>query len=440
MRKITLLFFVFTAFLLNAQVITTEDFGTYTIGDLEGQNGWYKSVKTNDAYYSSPQIATGTLSYPGYLSSGQSKWIVLNPTNGDAANSLTRISTKSTAMKLADMTSNGGKMYISFLAKIGALSVDNSARDFFTFESSTTSSMTRGRVIAKYSSTTNNVEIGISKNSSTPTLFADARNVSVDETFLVVLEYEINATASNDDPVSIYLNPDLSSDEATNAVNKITATDVQTDYTSASNAIMYNIRQRLIDGKISGIRVGYKWVDVVPQQTGALTLIAPELKNIGSITSNGFTATWVPVAKAVGYNVIVYQGSTQVQSNYVAGQAISTYDVVGLNANTIYTYKIQAVGNATTYLNSITSLPSSNITTTTTSLNKTTVSTTLTVVNKTIIASEIGNLKIYSMQGAQVLSADNVKSVDSNLAKGMYIVRFSDALGNQTSQKITINN
>jgi hypothetical protein len=73
-----------------------------------------------------------------------------------------------------------------------------------------------------------------------------------------------------------------------------------------------------------------------------------------------------------------------------------------------------------------------------TSLNNTTISNFVNVIDKTIQLQEVGNVEVYNFQGAKLLSAKNTKSIDTNLSNGLYIVKFTNSLNQQSIQKITI--
>ena len=57
---------------------------------------------------------------------------------------------------------------------------------------------------------------------------------------------------------------------------------------------------------------------------------------------------------------------------------------------------------------------------------------------KTIFASEVGTMRIYNLQGSQVLLAEKVNNVDTHLTTGFYIVQFTSETGQKTVQKIAI--
>jgi len=103
---------------------------------------------------------------------------------------------------------------------------------------------------------------------------------------------------------------------------------------------------------------------VVGNTFGAsLTPLSPPttISDATAITNSGFTAGWSEVSNASGYLVKVYNGSTLVSTTRVG--AVLTSAITGLTANTSYTYKVIAIGDATSYSSSTESSPSNSFTT-----------------------------------------------------------------------------
>ncbi len=103
-----------------------------------------------------------------------------------------------------------------------------------------------------------------------------------------------------------------------------------------------------------------------------LGLAIPIVGTASSISTTGFTANWTPVANAVSYNVLTYLTSNLVSTTNVSGQASSSLSISGLAMGTTYTYKVVAVGDGITYLNSDPSAASAiakTLTTTVSALN-----------------------------------------------------------------------
>lgn len=257
MKKIsTVLLLTMAFFGLNAQVFT-ENFEDAVAGsDLEGYNEWFVSAKAGDALGASPVIAEGSLNYPGYIGAGVGHVAVLDPAVGDDA-STQRISTRLVTFG-EDPLQNvvGDKIYAAFLVNVSDASKTGTLRDFFTFEGSATSSMTRGRVFARVTSE-GVLNFGISKNTGTASAIVEsAPELYCDVDYLLVMVYE-GIEGDNNDVVSLYINPDLTKSEAEQS-NVITATDAASDYSSTAK-LGINLRQRAIGARIGGIRVAKTW-------------------------------------------------------------------------------------------------------------------------------------------------------------------------------------
>ena len=266
MKKLFLLLMLCISIMaVNAQSVFVENFATAPInGNVEGYNDWHVSPKSSDANGVSPKVAEGALFYTGYAGSNIGNVAVLDSAIG-VTSSNQRISTK--IVKFGDDTLKavvGEKIYAAFLVNISNQSY-RSYRDFFTYEGSKTSSMTRGRIFAKVSTDGTELFLAVSKNSSSSAEYVESTSISgltlsTNLNYLLVLVYETNEGDSND-KITLYINPDLSKSEA-EQTNKLEAKDTQTDY-SASSGLGINLRQRGIGAQVGGIRVGKSWNSVL---------------------------------------------------------------------------------------------------------------------------------------------------------------------------------
>ena len=269
MKKIfTILMVSLAVFSLNAQVFTEYFEGATLSSPLEGYNGWIVSPKASEANGTSPIINFGLLTYPGYAGSEIGNVVVIASIVGDVS-ATQRISTKKIQLGENDLTNVvGEKIYAAFLVNVSINSKKGAVRDFFNFEGSETSSMTRGRVFAKIYAN-GDVTFGITKNNTTVT---ESSVFYTDATYLLVMVYE-GVEGESNDILTLYINPDLSKAEA-EQTNQLVAADAQTDY-SASAKLGINIRQRGIGAQIGGIRVGKSW-DAVTKGTTTSVLNKPD--------------------------------------------------------------------------------------------------------------------------------------------------------------------
>lgn len=254
-KQFLLLVMCIVATTLNAQVFV-ENFATAPNGgDVEGYNDWYVSKKSSDALGVSPKIEEVTLFYTGYAGSDIGKVAVLDSLVGKASDSQ-RISSRMVVIGSDTLVSaDGQKMYAAFLVSILPNS-NSSYRDFFTWEGSTTSSFTRGRVFVKNIKGTTDIQFAVSKNSASSGVYVESEVIpgGVGTYNLLVLEYDAIEGDGND-VISLYINPDLSKPAAEQT--KLSSTDPQSDY--KTEKIKINIRQRGVGAYIGGIRVGTSW-------------------------------------------------------------------------------------------------------------------------------------------------------------------------------------
>lgn len=326
-KQILLLVFISLAATLSSQVFI-ENFETATVnGNLEGYNGWYVSLKSGDNYGVSPKIDEYPLFYTNYPGSNIGHVAVLDSAIG-AVSTTQRISTKKIVFAPGDTlkaSATGVKIYSAFLVNINPVSY-RSFRDFFNYEGSATSSMTRGRVFAKNNTAGTEVAFAVTKNSSSTTDFDAASTTTLGLTLgtgvnhLLVLKYEVVEGASND-VLTLYVNPDPTKTEA-EQTNKLTAPDTQTDYgTTAWLGI--NLRQRAVGAQIGGIRVGRSWDAVVMGKTSGVNRTETNRHNI-FVTGNQIVtgaAGQLRVFLISGAEVI----KTQVTGQYTHNLSAGTY-------------------------------------------------------------------------------------------------------------------
>jgi len=364
MKKITLLLIlcILTDLTMKGQLLYSDDFSTYSVGNLEGQNGWVVSLKSADANGSSPLVVDEQISYSNYIHSGQGK-VVRYVTEGvDGSNS--RISAKSWGNAITS-----GSLYVGFMVRFVNATQSNTSggRDFFgaTFNNSGGTTL-RGRIFLRKGTAANTIQLCITKNSTpsgTGTYWSG--DLSINDTHFLVVKYTIVGTANSkesDDTYRLYIDPIIGSNEASATI----FTDVFDATTVADGSGLNNfcLREKGDDMKISGIRVATTWEDVVKASPSSLIqLSAPTVGTPTNVTDNGFTAHWTPVDNATGYDVKVYLGANLINTINVSGQSTSSVEITGLMSGMTYTYQVVAKGDGTTYGDSDPSASSSEITT-----------------------------------------------------------------------------
>jgi len=186
---------------------------------------------------------------------------------------------------------------------------------------------------------------------------------------------------------------------------------------------------------------GIYLLQVITRTTNPALLAKPTVSAASGISSTGFTANWTAVANATGYKVRVYQAGTEITNSPFSanGQATESLSIADLIAETAYSFKVQAIGDGdVNFSDSFLSFAGLVTTSIGTSLDELNTSNFAIVSGKKISFAEAGSVSIFSLQGAQVYQAKNVNSVDTNLATGLYILQFTNNVGKQLIQKISI--
>jgi len=347
MKKLFLLIIVcLIGVTMNAQKVYVENFANATIGsNLEGWNGWYKCNKSTDNLGASPKIASGNLFFPGYIGSAIGNVAVLDSVVGTTS-ATQEISTHWVTFAQGDTLRpiENQRIYAAFLVNFSNHS-SRTERDFFTFETSKTSSSTRGRLFAKINTAGTDLTFAVSKNSSTSGVYVETPVMpgAVGYDHLIVLSY-VGITGATNDSIYLYVDPNLSLSESQQT--RYAATDINTATTDYSVTASFgiNLRQRGSGARIGGIRVGTTWNSVL-LGTGAIYSGIPQVEK----DSNGITA-----------------------------------------------------------------------------------------VGKTIITQQSGSLKVFSLSGAEVLSAKTEGRLETSLLKGAYLIRFVGIDGKVQSSKVEL--
>lgn len=184
----------------------------------------------------------------------------------------------------------------------------------------------------------------------------------------------------------------------------------------------------------------YVW-QIITRTTNPALLTTPTASAATAETKTGFTTNWVAVENATGYNVRVYNEGSLVNTYPVDGQAVENYVISDLDANTEYTYKVQAIGDGDVdYLDSYNSdaITVKTLEDAATSLGAVDASKVFYAINNIIHTSQAGTLEIYDLSGAKVLQTSLTSKYECGLAGGLYIARLKTENGNQYVQKIRI--
>lgn len=322
--------------------------GSYSAsGDAILANQWNRSWGANSGTQptqgTSPVIENSTLTYSNYIDNNAGKAIILNSTNG----------LRRTVYSLSSSNQyRDADFYLSMLVNVS--SAPASALYFLNTDGSHTNNTTRGCIFIK--SATDGFQIGLSTDFSSANVTAWSSVIGYNQTHLIVIK--VKPVSSGATSYAMYLNPNIADAEAQQtALSDITVA-------SGGLAQLRGITLQQNNGiglKLAGLRFSNSWADVVAT-AGSIPVItplhAPAVGAATNITGKSFTANWLPVENATGYTVMVYNGTTFVDSTVVSGQGTSTAIVANMIPELTYSYKVRAKGNGSTYSNSALSIAS----------------------------------------------------------------------------------
>ena len=180
-------------------------------------------------------------------------------------------------------------------------------------------------------------------------------------TYLVVMKYNFTTQIAY-----LYVNPPIASASEPTEIAKDDGSFNTVTPTPARTAMQYVMYSNKGSNKSfflsSGIRVSQDWASAV----AALPLpkvSTPAAGSVSGIGAESFTANWTPTSDANGYNILVFNGTTQFKSTTISGKTTSSAVITGLVSNTAYTFKVQATGDGSTTANSDPSAATASFTT-----------------------------------------------------------------------------
>jgi len=284
MKKLILLtlFLMFAVSSLSAQVLMVEEFD-YPAGDTLNDHGWYGHSQPN---VNPVFIVSGSLSYPGYVSSDIGNKATLIGGSGSRED-LTRVFEP-------DSVSN---VYASFLAKI--ISASTTADYIFHFREHPVDAILRGRIHIQDDGSGLNFKVGLTKQSTSvieyyPSVFPYGT------TMLFVLKYNYVEGADNDF-MQLWVNPTLPGSEPP---ADLTTVDAASDI--IVNAVSLRQGSRVYEVDVDGIRVANSWYSLP---------LPVELTSFkGSVIGNSVNLNWSTVTETNNKGFEIERKSSQ--NNY----------------------------------------------------------------------------------------------------------------------------
>lgn len=182
-----------------AQIFYQEDFN-YSVGDLLSQGDWVRYGSNAEAPI---QVLDKQLSYPGYNDDAPAKCVKLTSTKS-GEDIMARFTDDDDGVK-------SGNLYFSALINVESQPQGNVYVMVFVPRTKKSviiagiNPVELGRVYIGEGSNDDEVKIGVERGSANP-VFSDTP-LKLNQTYLVVLRYEINSTEKGKDNVYLYVNP-----------------------------------------------------------------------------------------------------------------------------------------------------------------------------------------------------------------------------------------
>jgi hypothetical protein len=342
----------FAAEAMGADPVLEKD--AYTSGataEAIKANQWNLSQNSAARAGSSPVVEANTLSYSNYIDNNAGKAIVLSSANATRRS----VYSLTSGNQYQYTDANPVEFYLGVLVNVSSVTSTNYV---VSWDGSHTNNVVRGAVFVKADA--DGYNIGLSSVNNTTNVPAWSSKLNLNQTYFIVLKVKPKSDALTS--YTFYVNPTIGSTEAE-------STPLSTS-TVASGGLTQirgiNVQQATgINAKIAGLRFSGKWTDVVAAAGSvpvSTALPAPVVGAATNVAGKSFTANWTPVENATGYTVMVYTGTTFVDSTVVSGQATASVAVANLIPELTYTYKVRAKGNGSTYTNSVLSTASSAFT------------------------------------------------------------------------------
>lgn len=182
-----------------AQIFYQEDFN-YSVGDLLSQGDWVRYGSNAEAPI---QVLDKQLSYPGYNDDAPAKCVKLTSTKS-GEDIMARFTDDDDGVK-------SGNLYFSALINVESQPQGNVYVMAFVPRTKKSviiagiNPVELGRVYIGEGSNDDEVKIGVERGAANP-VFSDTP-LKLNQTYLVVLKYEINSTEKGKDNVYLYVNP-----------------------------------------------------------------------------------------------------------------------------------------------------------------------------------------------------------------------------------------
>lgn len=428
-----LFMFVFFFSVANANhidsLLISEDFTNAVVGDLSGQDGWMKGGSGPDALVAD----TNPIVFPGY-DYGSGKYLLID-SNASSSSRVYKLLNDTTY----SLIHPGTVIYYSLLLNLNT-TYTTATGYFFTLGQGTNYF---AKLFAK-KLTDSTYQLGVSKTSNTANFVT--REMKNGETYVVVVRYNVNNNATNQNLNTCYMwiNP-TSNVEPDTTFAEATVWAGQGDYTAtALTSIMYHNRGTSNPlGSIDGIRVAAStvsslqaWNDLAP---GPLPV---ELTSFAASSINGkVVLNWQTASETnnKGFEVERKSDNNWISLGFVNGNGTSlfanNYSFTDNVTNGTYSYRLKQVDfngyfKYTDVIEVVNGLPVEY----TLSQNYPNPFNPATTIEFSVVKAGNYSLDVYSVSGEKVASLLNtnlnsgnhkINFDASNLTSGIYFYRLS---------------
>ena len=308
---------------LHSQVLLDENFN-YPANDSLTAHGW----TWINSYVNTVLVATGNLSYSGYVNSGIGNFVRLHNNGQDIYRQHDSV--------------NNASIYVSFLIRVD--SVQATGDYFFALLPSTSTTNYTMRTFLKTSAS--GFQIGISKSTEAVTYAPSTYNLGT--TYLVIVKYTFNTGTNQDDQLSLFvLSGAIPGTEPAPAAGPITGTQVDSPNISRI-ALRQGSASNAASLDIDGFRIFRTWSNVVginniSEVAENFSLSQNYPNPFNPSTKIKFAVPNSSFVKLAVYDMLGREVSSLVNEQLQPGTYEYEFDAIGLNSG-VYFYKISTEG------------------------------------------------------------------------------------------------
>lgn len=295
MKKTIFLILVFFASNSSfSQNLLFDDFSTFNLTKLDGQNGYSTST---------PSLGNGTGGCfgPGCIFAKVISSNISYPNFGNATQALlcsdtTNLQTQDGPGKSLGSTITSGSVYLSVLINCYQQNGTGTNKQIVRLMDNSTN--VPCRLFVKNASG-GAVNFGISKTSSATTWSTSSYGTNQDH--LIIIKYKYNSGSTTNDEVSIFIDPDLSLPEPAPSFS-ITG---NTDATSITRMVFpWNSNSTVFNGIVGIASVSQSWSSIVPQAPSTFSIAGKIKTPNGLFVNNAIVSAKTTTTKDSVYSTV----------------------------------------------------------------------------------------------------------------------------------------